>query len=311
MDGNTAYTPGTTIQTLVENTDDLSRLDLFLAQKFSHYSRTFFKELINKGFIMINDKPVSKASIQLKKGTIITISFPEIILPNISEQSVSHIPVHVIYQNEHFIIIDKPAHITVHSPGKGHTELTLVDWLVNYFHEIKSVGSAERPGIVHRLDKDTSGLMIIARNNHAHAKLSDMFKNRHIHKTYLAVVDRHPLQTGSINFNITRHPTNRVKMTHSAIQGRDASTNYRVQTYFKETALIEAMPLTGRTHQIRVHCAAIGHPLIGDALYGSSSKLINRQALHAYRLSFTFEGQEYNFVQQPPQDFQNLLHTLS
>lgn len=306
-----AYAPGTTTTTItVQAAETPARLDLFLSQKLPYYSRTFFKDLIEQGHITIGGIPATKASVVIKPGDIIAVYFPELALPEVTAQQVAHLDVKIVYQNEHFLIVNKPAGLTVHTPGAGHTELTLVDWLLHYFHEIKAVGSADRPGIVHRLDKDTSGLMIVARNSYAHEKLSDLFKDRKIKKTYLAVVKGHPVPEGTIDFNITRHPTNRVKMTHSSSLGRDAVTHYTVKEYLKDAALIEAKPVTGRTHQIRVHATALGHPLLGDALYGTVTPLIKRQALHAYQLDFTFEGKEYHFTQEMPEDMQELVKKL-
>lgn len=306
----TAYAPGTSTIITVDLAETPARLDLFLSQKLPYYSRTFFKELIEAGHVRIQGTPVTKASISIKPGDKITIYFPELVLPEVTAQQVAHVPVEAVYQNKDFLIINKPAGLTVHTPGAGHTEITLVDWLLHYFQEIKTVGSADRPGIVHRLDKDTSGLMIVARNSYAHEKLSDLFKDRKIHKTYLAVVKGHPAPEGTIDFNITRHPTNRVKMTHSSSLGRDAVTHYTVQEYLKGAALIQAKPVTGRTHQIRVHATALGNPLLGDALYGTTTHLIKRQALHAYSLDFNFEGIEYHFTQEMPSDMQELVKKL-
>ena len=304
-----ACAPGATITIVVESDAVPARIDLFLSQKLPYYSRTFFKELTAQGHIAISGKP-AKASSLIRPGDLLTVHFPEAPLPETTTKQISHLAVTVVFQHEHFLIINKPAGLTVHTPGAGNTDVTLVDWLLHYFNEIKTVGVAERPGIVHRLDKDTSGLMIIARNSYAHELLSDLFKDRKIEKTYLAIVAGHPEAEGTVDLNITRHPTNRVKMTHSPNAGRDAVTHYTVKEYLKDATLLQAKPVTGRTHQIRVHCTAIGHPLLGDALYGSSSKLIKRQALHAHSLRFTLEGKEYQFTQELPEDMQKLVAAL-
>lgn len=285
------------------------RLDAFLHKQLPQYSRTFFQELVKNGQVTINNKVATKPSQLVPNGAVLTIHFP---VPQklTAIEGTQNLNVKIVYEHTHFLIINKPAGLTVHSPGAGHTELTLVDWLITYFTEIKDVGVIDRPGIVHRLDKDTSGLMIIARNNYAHALLSDMFKNRAMTKHYWAVVSGHPQETGSIDYNIVRHPTNRIKMTHHQGQGREALTYYKVLEHFKDSALVEAHPITGRTHQIRVHCTAIGHGLLGDALYGVTTPLIKRQALHAHSLAFTFDGTPYSFTQEPPEDFQALLSAL-
>jgi 23S rRNA pseudouridine1911/1915/1917 synthase len=301
--------PGTTITVIADEHAALLRLDVFLSQQIPGYSRTFFQELVKQQLVLIDGKVARKPSLQVVAGSSITVKFP-LPAPLHTAAATQHLDVTIVYEHAHFLIINKPAGLTVHSPGTGHTEVTLVDWLITYFADIKQVGAPDRPGIVHRLDKDTSGLMIIARNNYAHALLSELFKNRQITKRYLAIVAGHPAPAGSIEYNIMRHPTNRIKMTHHLGQGREALTHYTVKEFFKNNALIEAHPITGRTHQIRVHCAAIGHGLLGDALYGTTTPLIKRQALHAYSLAFTFDGVPYSFTQEPPEDFNKLLEAL-
>jgi 23S rRNA pseudouridine1911/1915/1917 synthase len=175
------------------------------------------------------------------------------------------------------------------------------------------VGAQDRPGIIHRLDKDTSGLMIIPRTHHAYNTFGSLFRNRTIHKTYYALVQGHPPKEGFIDLSIGRHPHIRVKMAtfdkektaHYIKKGyriRTAFTHYRVIKYFTDYALVEFKPTTGRTHQIRVHASAIGHPIIGDETYGSSSVLIQRQALHAAKLQFQFDNEQFSFSINLPDD---------
>ena len=183
---------------------------------------------------------------------------------------------------------------------------------------MQGVGLTDRPGIVHRLDKDTTGILLLARNNPTHAVLCGMFKDRAMHKTYLALVHGHPPKEGAIELAIARDPHNRKKMTHVDLTDlkrvalisttkREALTHYRVLEYFENSALVEVKPVTGRTHQIRVHFAALGHPLIGDYVYGIKSKEIGRQALHAHRLLFEYEGKEYQFESPLPHDITTLI----
>lgn len=286
------------------------RLDTFLSTHFACYSRTFFKKLIDSQGVIINGIIASKPSIMIKIDDSIMVKFPAQALSR-DTVSVPDLPVQIVYEHEHFLIINKPPQLSVHAPSSVSQEVTLVDWLISRFQEIKKVGHEDRPGIVHRLDKNTSGLIIISRNNYAHEFLSSSFKNRLIKKTYQAVVKGHPSGQGSIGLPISRHPLHRTKMRSVPGDGRPSVTHYKVLAYFADSALVEFNPVTGRTHQIRVHSAAIGHPIIGDSVYGTSSKLIDRQALHSFSLTFTFEGKEYSFTQELPADFNNLVEQLS
>lgn len=288
-------TAGTT-HTITTDNAEPQRLDLLL-QEITGLSRSAVQKLIKEGHV-----GNVKSSTLVKPGTTLTIHFPIPEPLTSTLATTQELPVKVIFEHESFLIIDKPAGLSSHRPHRNHTAVSLVDWLVTYFKEIKEVGSPDRPGIVHRLDKETSGLMIVARNAHAHEKLSALFKDRQIQKSYLALVEGHPPREGSVELNIIRHPTIRVKMTHHKSQGRTAITHYKVVEYYKHMALVELKPLTGRTHQIRVHMAAIGHPLVGDILYGKKSPLIGRQALHASELAFEFEGTAYQFTSPLPAD---------
>src|SRR5690606_35122856 len=230
--------------------------------------------------------------------------------------------VSVLAEKDHFMIIYKPAHLLVHAPSKMSPAITLTDWILHNYQTLAKVGIIDRPGIVHRLDKETSGIMIITRTNYAHSIFSALFKKREIHKKYYAVVEGHPESEGTITYAIGRDPHNRIKMTYfdelsmdennmiRNIKVRHATTHYKVITYFKNASLIEVKPTTGRTHQIRVHMLSIGHPIIGDQLYGKKSSLINRQALHAQELSFIFDEKPYTFSSNFPEDFQHLINNL-
>lgn len=286
------------------------RIDQFICQKISDYSRTYIQTLIGNNHLTINDKIVHKSNYLTKPGDIISITIPAVqpIKPILK----SDLPTNIGLKFEHdeFLIICKPPGLAVHRPRPTSQDVTLVEWLTGHFEEIKQVGYEDRRGIVHRLDKDTSGILIIARTQHAHTILSRLFKERKITKTYLAVVEGHPPETGSIDYYIKRHPTHRNKMTYSKTEGRGAFTFYKVLTYFETASLIEVKPITGRTHQIRVHMASIGHPIIGDLLYGNRSPFIARQALHAWQLSFTYEKSEFFFSCPLPADFDELIQHL-
>lgn len=301
--------PNSSFSLVVVDKDQGQRIDFYLSNYFALYSRTFFKKLIDDNLVQINGITISKPSVLVKVNDVVTLQFPPEIA-TIAKEIDPNLPVELIYENEHFLIINKPPYLSVHAPSHVNKEITLVDWLVSKFNEIRIVGSHDRPGIVHRLDKNTSGLMIVSRNNYAHEVLSNLFKNRLITKTYLAVVKGHPEKEGTISLPIARDPFVRTKMSHHYSSGRPSVTHYKVLEYFADTALVQLHPITGRTHQIRVHCMALGHPLVGDVLYGTSSKLIKRHALHATSLEFVFEGKQYSFKQEPPIDFKELLHSL-
>lgn len=302
--------PDALFSVIVPENEVNSRIDVFITKQFPHYSRSFFKRLIDDNLILLNGKMVHKPSIPLKVSDTITIQFP----PKAEAKSKDSVPqemgVKIIYEHADFFIITKPSHLLVHAPSSYSTELTLVDWLMAYCPEIVGVGTSGRPGIVHRLDKGTSGLMIIARNQISHTLFADMFRDRTIKKTYIAVVDGHPDKNGTVDFPIARDPHVKTKMTHRNSSGRHATTNFNVLEYFENSSLLELKPITGRTHQLRVHCAALGYPIIGDTQYGTPHKLIERQALHAQSLSFTYQGTEYSFTQEPPEDFNNVLGSM-
>ncbi len=311
--------PNSTVTLLVTSEQHALRLDKFMGSQFPLYSRTFFQRLIDENCVSVNEHQVSKPSVRLKQGDQVSITFPP-------ERTIEPVNLHqedlgvsIVYKHEQFLIINKPAGLLVHACSSASTAVTLVDWLLSNYQEIAHVGYIDRPGIVHRLDKDTSGLMVIPRTQFAHKYFGALFKDREIHKTYLAVVHGHPPKTGTIELSITRNQVARHKMAavepdaylhNNTSTVRPAVTHYQVLEYFEEYALIEAKPVTGRTHQIRVHFTGIGHPLVGDPIYGKKSKLIKRQTLHAHAINFPFDGQEHNYSAQPPEDFENLVKLL-
>ena len=291
------------------------RLDVYIKAQLPLYSRTFLSTLIAQRAICINGIVATKPSTPVKAGSHIVITIPIQPAPKDHKDHALSLPVTILYTHEQFFIINKPAPLTVHplsSAPEHTTEPTLIDWIKAYDAHLSQVGDIDRPGIIHRLDKETSGLMIIPRTNYAYQIFSELFKNRLITKKYLALVQGHPKESGSIEYDIGRHPIIRTRMRAykpgemQQTPTRNALTHYRVLSYFDDYSLIEAHIITGRTHQIRVHFAAIGHPVIGDHMYGSRSLLIQRQALHATSLSFTFEGTPFAFTQDPPADFQKL-----
>ncbi len=294
---------------------DGSRLDKFIAAHFPLYSRSFFSRLIDDGQLQINDTVVTKSGARVKEGDTVSIQFPaarEVQVDALKEKKPA---IKILHASPEFFIIHKPAGLLVHPTSMASTAATLVDWLLINYPSIEDVGYVDRPGIVHRLDKDTSGLLIVPRTNQAYDLFGDLFRNRSINKTYYAILEGHPEKSGTITLPIGRDPITKTKMTTQAhptrsIKMRDATTHYRVIEYFDNAALVEVKPITGRTHQIRVHFASLGHPLIGDVVYGKKSKLIKRHALHAHNLSFEFQGKKYSFEKKLPDDMTLLLEKL-
>lgn len=317
MERTELISPNSTFSFTIPEEAANKRLDHYIAQQFPLYSRSFFQRVIDDGFVSINGKRTLKPGVSLRARDVITLQFPPARQVDPQALSEKHKGIEIVAQTDHFLVLFKPAGLVVHAPAARSTIPTLVDWLLNNYAEIASVGAVDRPGIVHRLDKDTSGIIIIPRTNYAHALFGSMFKDRAISKTYLAVVHGHPPKTGVIDLPIGRDPRNPTRMStfpHSAAGRSDAirtaCTNYTVLEYFKEHSLVEVRPVTGRTHQIRVHLGAIGYPLIGDPVYGRSSTLIKRHALHAHKLAFTFDGIPYEFCAPMPEDLQNLINSL-
>ncbi|MGB8467450.1 MAG: RluA family pseudouridine synthase [Candidatus Babeliales bacterium] len=287
------------------------RLDLFLTNQLNPYSRTFIQKLIKEKQVLVNGAP-AKSSGVVEPGAQVTVTIaPEKALydAEFSPEQMStlkQLGVGIVHIEDDFLVINKPAGLMSHKPSPYCTTLTLIDWLAAYSQELLAVGHPERPGIVHRLDKDTSGLMLIARNNFAHHHLSNLFKSREIKKTYIAVVQGHPEATGTIDAAIGRNPIKRNQMTVNGLKARVAQTLYKIVTYYDTYSVVEAYPQTGRTHQIRVHFSSIGHPIIGDPVYGTQSNTIARHALHASALSFTFNGRHYHFTCPLPADMAQL-----
>jgi 23S rRNA pseudouridine1911/1915/1917 synthase len=284
------------------------RLDKFLFTQFPEYSRSYFQKLIENKQIYVNERSISKNSHLLKSADVIKICFMPMHEFKITPQKVDF---EILDQQEDFLIINKPAGLVVHQGASKFGQPSLVHGLLYHFQEFQQFDDKERPGIVHRLDKDTSGILLIARNPQAQIYFSNLFKNRDIRKTYLALVKGHPNPEGTIALPIGRHPAKRHMMSTNGICSRQALTFYQVKTYFDNQALLEVKPITGRTHQIRVHLAAQGHGILGDQTYGVISPLIRRQALHAWQISFEFKGKQYNYTAPLPADFEALLNSFT
>lgn len=284
------------------------RLDRYLFQRFPEYSRTYFQDIIEKKKVLVNDKVALKGSLILKKDDVITLSF--IIRENFENVLPQEVPFDIIAIHEDFLIINKPAGLVVHTSTNNPSEVSLVHGLLHKFKEFEAFKDTDRPGIVHRLDRDTSGLMIVARHEQALMAFCNLFKLRKIGKTYLAVVYGTPQASGSIDYPIGRHQTKSYKMSHIGFGSKPALTKYNTLAYYKNSALVAANLITGRTHQIRVHFSAIGHGLLGDEIYGRTSKLIQRQALHSWKLAFDYKGTHYSYTCPVPKDMQELLASL-
>jgi len=314
--------PETTFSFNVPENSAPCRIDRFIKELFPDYSRTYFQHIIDMGGISIDNSLVKKPSTLVHPHNNITIQFPAQKTASLQTIMEKTTDVSVLATTDHFMIIHKPADLLVHAPSTTSTAITLADCIRQHHTDIISVGLSDRPGIIHRLDKETSGIMIITRSHYAHNIIGGLFRNRKISKTYKAIVMGHPPKEGTITSAIGRDPFNRIKMASfneenidstgkiGSVKVRHAKTDYTVLEYFDNASLIEVKPTTGRTHQIRVHMTAIGHPIIGDQLYGKKSHLINRQALHAESLSFTFEETLYSFKDELPDDFQQLINHL-
>lgn len=314
MDSKT-IAPESVFSFLVLPEDNNIRLDVFAAKQFKNYSRSYFQKIINENGILINGININKSSWIIKENDQLIVTFPK--MPEKPDLKVidKDLGIELLFEHSDFLIVYKPAGVLVHKANSNSAQVSLVDWLLLKFNEISNVGLPERPGIVHRLDLLTSGILIVTRNNFAHMTFSDMFKNRQIKKTYLAIVEGHPETSGSIDYSITRHASGTkmatLKNSRNFRNARESLTHYKTLKYFKDSSLVEVSPVTGRTHQIRVHFSAIGHSLIGDVVYGKKSKLIDRQALHAYSLEFEYEGQKYKFEKEMPEDMKLLVENLS
>jgi 23S rRNA pseudouridine1911/1915/1917 synthase len=282
------------------------RLDRYVSDKYPDISRTRAQKLIEDGNIRVNGQ-AAKSSLKLQSGDNIDITIPSPLPSPLTPES---IPLNILYEDNDLMVIDKPAGLTVH-PAPGHYEHTLVNAILAHIPDLEG-GEIHRPGIVHRLDKDTSGLIIVAKNETAHMKLADQFKSRTVTKTYLALVQGHlSPEEGIIEASIGRHPRDRKRMAVT-FHGREARTEYKVVRYVDNFTLLEMRPRTGRTHQIRVHLAAIGFPVVGDATYGSKSEFLSRQFLHAHKLAFILPsgGKSVEFQSDLPPDLVKALEAI-
>jgi 23S rRNA pseudouridine1911/1915/1917 synthase len=289
------------------------RLDKFLAQSEPEVSRGQFQQMITEGEVLVNGEVQKRPSFKLEQGSLISYSLPIQQEPHLLHQAIA---IDVIYIDENVIVVNKPAGMVVH-PGAGNTQDTLVNAILHRWPEIARVGEAERPGIVHRLDKDTSGVLILARNEAAYSWLVRQFKSRKTKKTYLALVDGEPPSlTGRIEASIGRDEKIRQRMAVVyGDKGKSAITEYYTLESYRDHTLLEVQPLTGRTHQIRVHMAFIGCPVTGDKIYGRRKKSVDlpRFFLHAHKLTIKLPGDEdpTEFTAPLAADLKEILTTLN
>jgi len=316
----------------VTSQDSAKRLDVFLSQKDPALSRSQIKRLIERGEVQVGGRK-AKAALRLRENDAVTLTLPE---PQKLELEAQAIPLEVLYEDRHLIVVDKPAGLVVH-PGAGNYSGTLVNALLHRCPDLAGIGGVLRPGIVHRLDKDTSGLILVAKNDRAHRDLQSQFKGREVEKSYLALaygIVSPP--SGEIAAAVGRDDRQRKRMA-VVPGGRAALTRYETLGYYGKTTLLACRPLTGRTHQIRVHLAHIGHPIVGDAVYGGRRPGSRpekrgifdepgrspgsrdkppvpcpRQFLHAHRIRFRLPGtgEQVEFTAPLPADLQAVLDAL-
>ncbi len=304
------------------------RLDRFLADALPDLSRSRIKSLLQDGHVTESGQTISDPSYRVKQGTDFEVSVPA---PEDATPAAQDIPLTIVYEDADLLVVDKPAGLVVH-PAPGQPDGTLVNALLAHCGDsLSGVGGVKRPGIVHRLDKDTSGLIVVAKNDAAHQSLSAQFADRSIDRSYRALVWGVPMPpSGRVEGNIGRHPRDRKKMAVVAPpRGKPATTNYRlIQRFGDAASLIECKLESGRTHQIRVHMTHIGHPIIGDPVYGRRTParknalseeaarltgILNRQALHAAVIGFEHPktGERLNFSSELPRDMKRIVSVLN
>ena len=294
-----------------------ARLDLFLTRVLPRYSREFLQKLVKEGHVTLSGKACAKPAKPVTAGAEVVVEVPEARPTEVLPEALD-LP--ILYEDEDLAVVDKPAGMSVH-PGAGQSTGTLVNALLHHLDNLSGIGGVERPGIVHRLDKETSGLLIIAKNDAAHQALSEQFAGRTVRKTYVAVAHGIIKQEEfTVDVPVGRDTRNRKKMTVTP-KGRMAITDFQVaKNYYPHACLLYCFPMTGRTHQIRVHLAAQGHPVVGDKLYGGnpqgkSIELLRgfpRHALHAFTIKFKHPrtGRALSFESPVPSDIEALLREI-
>lgn len=307
-----------TLEFVVAPGDAGRRLDIFLSRQMPDWSRSQLQRQIRSGLVTAGSETIYKAGEEVHAGDKITVRAGQRELRAEAED----LPVSIIYEDDDLVVVNKPAGMVVHV-GAGVKSGTLVNALLHHIGKLSGSGGEHRPGIVHRLDKMTSGLLIVAKNDLAHRVLAEQFKSREVRKTYTVLVHgRIATQTGKISYPVGRDPRRRVRMKAGGIGARDALTLYQVTRRFPHFCLLDAEPHTGRTHQIRVHFAALGHPVVGDTLYGAPAKItvmgetqktLERNFLHAAAIEFHHpkSGKPLHFEAPLPGELQEFLSALA
>ena len=298
------------IEIYISGEEDNERLDFYLATHLNQISRTYIQKLIKEGMVLVNGKP-EKPKYLIQESDYISINLPT---PVKLEVIAENIPLDIIYEDEDIVIINKEQGMVVH-PAPGNYTGTLVNALLYQIKNLSSINGVIRPGIIHRLDKNTSGIIMVAKNDESHKFLSEQLKNRNVKREYIALV--HGVlknKEGIINAPIGRDPRDRKKMTVINTNSKEAITHYKVKEEFQKYSLVQANLETGRTHQIRVHLAYINHPIVGDITYsnGSNKFNVNTQLLHALKLGFIHpRTKEYmEFETEIPENFNEVLKFL-
>ncbi len=289
------------------------RLDKLLSERLSSFSRTFLQKRIRGGDVQVDGETILRKAEQVFPGSRV-----ELFIPPAEDSSLvpENVPLDIVYEDQNVLVVNKPAGLVVH-PGPGHSQGTLVNAVLGYLPEIEGVGGIKRPGLVHRLDQDTSGLILLAKNDRTQHFLQDQFQSRTVDKTYLALVDgQPPTQQGRIEVAIGRDRKNRQKLAAvPAKAGKNAISEYYTLEQFASHTLLEVRILTGRTHQIRIHLAYLNCPVVGDTTYGrqSPSIPIERQFLHAARISIRLPGERVKktFEAPLPEELEVVLKELN
>lgn len=297
------------VEIKVEKKDKGKRLDSFLNEFFEDVTRNYIQKLIDSGNVLVGDKSKAKSGNKLKGKEVIIVKIPE---DETIEVLPEDIQIDLVYEDKDMVIINKNPGVIVH-PAQGYYTGTLVNAVLYHIKDLSTINGIIRPGIVHRLDKDTSGLIVIAKNDTAHVKLTDMFKDKTIEKRYVCICKGNfKNSSGRIETLIGRDPRDRKKMAVVTENGKIAITNYEVLDSVQGFSLVDVKIETGRTHQIRVHMKSLNHPILGDEIYGSGSELAKRQMLHSYYLKFNhpITGKEMVILGELKEDFKDVARRL-